>query len=277
MPGEGVADDIADLSFVVGEKGRGRHRHRRQRRHRAAPAGGDSRRHRQADPLCRQHPRASRPRVRRRRFRGSRRRVRRPPQPAALAGRARSFLPESLSQVPRRRRDGRGAFRRADASGRGRSELDLGGRTLRLKAWPVAHTDCDLTVYDPPRRKSCSPAISFFPAMCPCSTARSKGWLGALDGLAAIPAERVVPGHGPGGRALARRDGRGARLSRRIWRATCGLFVHRGADIGEAAKGAASRRAATGNCSTTTIRETRPPPSPNSNGNERRLREGLSA
>lgn len=116
------------------------------------------------------------------------------------------------------------------------SELDLGGRKLRLKAWPVAHTDCDLTVYDPDSRILFAGDL-VFSGHVPVLDGSLKGWLKALDALAALPAERVVPGHGPVGApwpaALEAERGYLTHLAGDVR-----AFVRRGADIGEAAKGA---------------------------------------
>ena len=116
------------------------------------------------------------------------------------------------------------------------SELDLGGRKLRLKAWPVAHTDCDLTAYDPASRILFAGDL-VFSGHVPVLDGSLKGWLKALDGLTALPAERVVPGHGqvgaPWPAALDAERGYLTHLAGDVR-----AFVRRGADIGEAARGA---------------------------------------
>ena len=74
--------------------------------------------------------------------------------------------------------------------------INLGGRILRVTAHATAHTDNDLTVYDRRTRTLFAGDLVFIERL-PIVDGSLKGWLAVMDDLRAVPAVRVVPGHGP--------------------------------------------------------------------------------
>ncbi len=75
-------------------------------------------------------------------------------------------------------------------------DLDLGDRHLILRAWPTAHTDCDLTVFDA-RTETLWTGDLLFRERLPALDGSVKGWLAIIDELSSTKARTVVPGHGP--------------------------------------------------------------------------------
>ena len=78
-------------------------------------------------------------------------------------------------------------------------ELDLGGRVLSLRAWPAAHTDTDLTVFDQASRTLWLGDLVFV-GHVPVLDGNLRGFLAALEELKSVGADLAIPGHG---RALA--------------------------------------------------------------------------
>jgi quinoprotein relay system zinc metallohydrolase 2 len=80
-------------------------------------------------------------------------------------------------------------------------DLDLGSRHLLLRAWPRAHTDCDLTVYDTASGTLWTGDLLFV-GRTPAIDGSIKGWLAIMATLGADPVRHFVPGHGAAGNDL---------------------------------------------------------------------------
>ncbi len=75
-------------------------------------------------------------------------------------------------------------------------ELDLGGRKLKIQAWPVGHTDNDVSVLDEQTQTLWLSDLLFMEHV-PAMDGSIPGWLKVIAELKKIPAKLVIPGHGP--------------------------------------------------------------------------------
>lgn len=72
-------------------------------------------------------------------------------------------------------------------------QLDLGDRTLQLQAYPIAHTNTDLTVRDS-KTATLWTGDLLFVERTPSLDGDLKGWIAVTDQLASVPAKQAVPG-----------------------------------------------------------------------------------
>ncbi|MBU1425560.1 MAG: quinoprotein relay system zinc metallohydrolase 2 [Gammaproteobacteria bacterium] len=78
----------------------------------------------------------------------------------------------------------------------GTRAIDLGGRTLRLTAYPVAHSPADVSVFDTASKTLWTGDLLFI-ERTPSIDGDLPGWLNVIEQLRKNPVSHVVPGHGP--------------------------------------------------------------------------------
>jgi quinoprotein relay system zinc metallohydrolase 2 len=75
-------------------------------------------------------------------------------------------------------------------------EIDLGGRTVVVRAWPPAHTDDDVTVFDQLSRTMWFSDLLFV-RHTPVVDGTITGFVAVMNQLRSIEFDHYVPGHGP--------------------------------------------------------------------------------
>ncbi|PCH75462.1 MAG: MBL fold metallo-hydrolase [Rhodobacteraceae bacterium] len=74
-------------------------------------------------------------------------------------------------------------------------QIDLGARALRLQAYPTAHTNNDLSVYDATSDTLWTGDLVFLQHV-PALDGSINGWITVLEALAKTPVTAIIPGHG---------------------------------------------------------------------------------
>ena len=75
------------------------------------------------------------------------------------------------------------------------AEIDLGGRALVLRTWPLSHTGTDLTLQDRETGVFFAGDLVFH-LHTPALDGSLLGWQEVMADLAALPITRLIPGHG---------------------------------------------------------------------------------
>ncbi|GGG79663.1 MBL fold metallo-hydrolase [Salipiger pallidus] len=114
--------------------------------------------------------------------------------PRALADRAAGYLDSYERQIGMKGFLGT-VLPTIDESVADARQIDLGGRVLSLRAWPVAHTGTDLTVLDESTGTFFAGDL-VFDGHLPTLDGSLRGWQQVLSELQGMTAERLVPGHG---------------------------------------------------------------------------------
>lgn len=114
--------------------------------------------------------------------------------PRALADRQEGYLLRLGQEIGAAGFEGSG-IAPVDQGITGPVTVDLGGRSLTLTPWPLAHTGTDVTVQDSVSGVFFAGDL-LFEQHCPSLDGSVKGWRAVLDQLQQITASAVVPGHG---------------------------------------------------------------------------------
>jgi quinoprotein relay system zinc metallohydrolase 2 len=80
----------------------------------------------------------------------------------------------------------------------GNDTIDLGGRTIELRAWRTAHTDNDLTVLDKSTGTMFFGDLAFVGHL-PVVDGSLRGFIAVTDELSSLHVARPIPGHGRAG------------------------------------------------------------------------------
>lgn len=112
----------------------------------------------------------------------------------ALADRAENYT-ESLTRLLGSETFIGSGFHATDTDVADTLELDLGGRLLKVQAWPPAHTGTDLTVLDQETDILFAGDLVFDDHV-PALDGKLRGWQTVMDDLAEMKLAGVVPGHG---------------------------------------------------------------------------------